>query len=357
MKANRLLLLLALAGLPMMLAALSRWPAAKAPSAYHTETIDEGPIERTVLAMGSLHPAQMVTVGTPFSGTVLERHADFNDRVRRGQVLLRLDPAQPRARLRQALAQVASAAASLELARATLARNEALLKQGFISALALLQSQRELDVAQAAHELAAAQADAARAELASSVITSPIDGVVLRRNVDAGQTVAASFQTPDLFVIAHDLRQMHIHAQVHEADVVGIEAGMPARFTVDAYPDTEFHGRVLQLRLGAQPQGGSVSYTAVIGVENTEERLKPGMTALARIVKARREQALRVPKAALRFQPGPDGLSRVWTVAPGWQLEAHTVKLGLESEEHAELLAGTTLRAGDPLVVRRVDAP
>jgi HlyD family secretion protein len=278
---------------------------------YRTAQIDRGPITQVVLATGALQPVITVNVGTQVSGTVLERFADFNDRVKKGQVLLRLDPANLQARLRQTQAQMASAEASLALARATLERNQRLVQQGFISALALDQSQREFDAARANVEVARAQVDAAQTDLANSVIRSPIDGVVIRRNADVGQTVAASFQTPDLYLLARDLREMLIHTSVSEADVGLIRTGQVVRFTVDAYPEREFEGKVQQFRLNSSSNQGVVTYNIVVAVPNADELLKPGMTAQTKIVVSNKPEVVRLPTGALRFRPDEDETKKI----------------------------------------------
>ena len=400
-----------LAGLVVVLlavAAITWWqqrPVKPPPVKYRTALVDSGPITQVVMATGTLQPVVTVTVGTQVSGTVLERLADFNDRVRRGQVLLRLDPANLQARLRQAQAQRAAAQAALTLAEASFARNQQLVGQGFISELALDQSRRERSAAQANVALAQAQVDAARTDLDNSVISSPIDGVVIRRNIDVGQTVAASFQTPELYLLARDLRQMQIHTSVSEADVGQIAVGLPVRFTVDAYPDAEFLGEVAQFRLHATNSNGIVTYNVIVSVDNQDERLKPGMTAQARIVLESKPAVLRLPTAALRFQPdederraieaaakgdaasapasasapagsaGPspgtsstdDGVlsrtrggqrvHRVWTVGDKQLPVPHEVTVGISNTRYTELVSvlSGSLKAGDALITRRVD--
>ena len=415
---NRSTKALALAALLLAAGGAALWwqqrPAPKLVEKYRTALVDRGPIAQVVMATGTLQPVTTVNVGTQVSGTVLERFADFNDRVRRGQVLLRLDPANLQARLRQALAQAASAEAGLALARATLERNRRLLEQNFISALALDQNQREFDAASANLEVARAQVDSARNDLDNSVIRSPIDGVVIKRNVDVGQTVAASFQTPDLYLLARDLREMQIHTNVSEADVGMVKPGQTVRFTVDAYPDAEFEGRVQQFRLNSTTTQGVVTYNIIVSVDNTDERLKPGMTAQTRIVLQSKPEVLRLPTASLRFQPddderkaiaaaasaqasvsvsvsgvagkaapsplsaaaaaaaqGDDGVLtrtgagqrvfRVWTVGPGKDQvpQPHEVTVGIANTRYTELasvLSGS-VKAGDALITRRADAP
>ncbi|MDP1899855.1 MAG: efflux RND transporter periplasmic adaptor subunit [Rubrivivax sp.] len=378
---------------------------APVPDKYRTALVDRGPITQVVMATGTLQPVTTVNVGTQVSGTVLERLADFNDRVKRGQVLLRLDPANLQARLRQAQAQLASAEASLALARATLERNQRLVAQNFISALVLDQSQREVAVARAGVELARAQLDAAQTDLDNSVIRSPIDGVVIKRNVDVGQTVAASFQTPDLYLLARDLREMQIHTNVSEADVGQVRPGQEVRFSVDAYPDGEFEGRVQQFRLNSTNTAGVVTYTIVVDVANADERLKPGMTAQTRIVLQSKRDVLRLPTAALRFQPDDDErkaiaaaasasgaasgaaspatraataaasaasdddgvlsstrggqrVYRVWTVGPGQVPQPQEVTAGISNTRFTELasVVSGSVKAGDALITRRADS-
>jgi HlyD family secretion protein len=283
---------------------------------FRTAAIDQGPITQVVLATGALQPVITVTVGTQVSGTVSERLADFNDHVKKGQVLLRLDPATLNARMRQARAQQASAESALVLARSTLERNRKLVAQGFISALTLDQNQREVDAAVANVDLARAQVESAQTDLDNSVIRSPIDGVVIKRSIDVGQTVAASFQTPDLYLLAKDLREMVIQTNVSEADVGLIQAGQAVRFTVDAYPDREFEGKVDQFRLNSASNSGVVTYTIVVNVDNPDELLKPGMTAQTRIVVAAKDKVTRVPTAALRFRPDEDSLKAIAKAAP-----------------------------------------
>ena len=360
---------------------------------FRTAAVDRGAISQAVLANGTLQPVNTVNVGTQVSGTVLERSADFNDRVKKGQVLLRLDPATLQARLRQALAQLSSAEASLALARSTVERNQRLVAQGFISALALDQSQREVAAAQAGVEVARAQVDAAQTDVNNSVIRSPVDGVVIKRNIEVGQTVAASYQTPDLYQIAQDLREMRIHTNVSEADVGLIRPGQVARFSVDAYPEREFEGTVEQFRLNSTSNSGVVTYPIVVAVENREERLKPGMTAQVRIVVGSKTDVLRIPTAALRFRPDEDELKappgaataasaaassttaaradddgllgarrdgvrlfRVYTVGEGQRPLPHEVTIGISNTRFTEMLSGD-LKAGDALITRRAETP
>jgi len=272
------------------------------PSKYRSAIADRGAINQTVTATGTINPVALINVGSQVSGTVAELHADFNDRVKKGQVLLKLEPTIFNAQVRQAEASIASAQASLRLAQATYQRNEQLVAQNFVSSLALDQSRREMDVANANLQLAQAQLDRSRADLNNSVIRSPIDGVVIKRTIDLGQTVAASFTTPNLFQIAQDLTKMQIDTSVSEADVGLLRDGLPARFVVDAYPDREFAATMRQFRLAPNVVQNVVTYNVVLDVDNVDELLKPGMTAQVRLVVANRPDVLRIPTTALRFR-------------------------------------------------------
>jgi len=272
------------------------------PSKYRTSAVDIGAINQTVTATGTINPVALVNVGSQVSGTVVELNADFNDRVTKGQVLLKLDPTIFNAQIRQFEASRASSMANLKLAEANYERNQQLMAQNFVSGTVVDQSLREMDVARANVQLAQAQLDRARADLNNSVIRSPIDGVIIKRTIDLGQTVAASFNTPNLFQIARDLTKMQIDTSVSEADVGALKDGLPARFVVDAYPDREFHATMRQFRLAANVVQNVVTYNVVLDVDNQDEMLKPGMTAQVRLVVANRPNVLRIPTTALRFQ-------------------------------------------------------
>lgn len=272
------------------------------PSKYRSSVVDRGPINQTVTATGTINPVALINVGSQVSGTVAELHADFNDRVKKGQVLLKLEPTIFNAQVGQAEASIASARANLRLAQATYQRNEQLVAQKFVSSLALDQSRREMEVAAANLKLAQAQFERARADLNNSVIRSPIDGVVIKRTIDLGQTVAASFNTPNLFQIANDLTKMQIDTSVSEADVGQLRDGLPARFVVDAYPEREFSATMRQFRLAPNVVQNVVTYNVVLDVDNSDELLKPGMTAQVRLVVANRPDVLRIPTTALRFR-------------------------------------------------------
>lgn len=274
---------------------------------YATAALERGAITQTVSANGTLNPVKLVNVGSQVSGIVKKLYADFNDHVKAGQVLLELDPALTQAQLQQSMASVSSANASLELALANEARMRKLHEQEYVSRQELDQAVQALKTAQAQVALAQAQAVRDRTNLAYTVIRSPVTGVVVSREVDLGQTVAASFQTPNLFKIAQDLSKMQIDSSYAEADVGHIHEGQPANFRVDAFPNRSFRGEVRQVRLNPTTQQNVVTYNVVISVDNSDKILMPGMTAYVSITVDQRKDALLVPNAALRFRPSESG--------------------------------------------------
>ncbi|WP_312519314.1 efflux RND transporter periplasmic adaptor subunit [Massilia sp.] len=362
-------------------------------SKYRSSPVDRGAIHQTVTATGTINPVALINVGSQVSGTVAELNADFNDRVRKGQVLLKLEPTIFNAQVGQAEANIASARASLRLSQATFERNQQLVEQKFVSSLALDQSRREMEVAAANLKLAQAQLDRARADLNNSVIRSPIDGVVIKRTIDLGQTVAASFNTPNLFQIAQDLTKMQIDTSVSEADVGLLKDGLPARFVVDAYPDREFHATMRQFRLAPNVVQNVVTYNVVLDVDNSDELLKPGMTAQVRLVVANRDNVLRIPTTALRFRlleedqeaerkrnkataqtapaspaPAPEDdvafrsasetarMFKVYKLDARNQPQAVDIRAGLSNFRYTEVLSGD-LKAGDQIITRAINEP
>ena len=269
---------------------------------YRTVAVERGSVVQSVSANGTLNPVVLVSVGTQVSGTVKKLYVDFNDQVKAGQPLLELDDALVAASERQSAANVINAQASLDLAQANETRMRALLAQEYISRQEYDQAAQALKSARA--QLAQAQAANARdrANLGYTTIRSPVDGVVIDRVVDLGQTVAASFQTPTLIKIAQDLTEMRIDTSFAEADLGNIREGLPARFTVDAFPDRQFEGVVQQIRLNPTTQQNVVTYNVRISVANPEHILLPGMTAYVTIGVQSRDDVLLVPNAALRFK-------------------------------------------------------
>ena len=279
-----------------------------------TAKVDQGPITQRVTANGTLNPVILVNVGTQISGSVLSLHTDFNQPVKKGQLLAELDPAILLSQIRQTEANLASARANLNNARLALDRNENLKAKGFVSDGALDGLRKDLQTAQAQVQQIEAQLSRDQTNLGYSKIRSPIDGIVVSRGIDVGQTVAASFQTPTLFQIARDLRRMQIDTSVAEADVGMIKPDQPVQFTVDAFREQEFSAKVRMVRLNPTTQQNVVTYNVVIDVDNKDGTLLPGMTAQVAVITDRKENVIRVPSSALRFKP-PESV--VATVATG----------------------------------------
>lgn len=340
---------------------------------YRFQAAEKGDLTQTVSANGTINPVTLVSVGTQVSGTVKKLYVDFNSKVEKGQVLLELDDALLSAQQKQSQANVQSAAASLDLALANEARMRSLFSQEYVS-------RQELDTAVQARKAAEAQllltraaVEKDRANLAYSVIRSPVSGVVVDRAVDIGQTVAASLQTPTLFKIAQDLSKMQIHANFAEADIGSIRVGQSVRFTVDAFAGRNFQGEVMQVRLNPTTQQNVVTYDVVVNVDNPEQILMPGMTAYVSIAVAERKDVLLVPNAALRFKPSngvtrkpgsghPGGVpkggaaprqdafsGKVYVLEQG-ELVPVNVTLGITDSRNTEITGGD-IKAGDQLVV------
>src|SRR5436189_4893953 len=351
------------------------WPAGgKAPAGYVTVAVDRGPIEQAVNATGTVNPVTTVQVGTYVSGPIQAIDVTFNSPVKKGQRVAKIDPAPFAVKVREAEATVKNAQAKVggdradvRLKKLLLERNRALLARNLIA-------RNDVDTAETAYEVASAQLaldqaavalaqgslEEAKVNLRYTDIVSPVDGVVVSVNVAVGQTVAASFQTPTLFLIAGDLAKMQVDTNVSESDVGRVREGQPTTFTVDAYPGQPFHGKVAQVRNAPITVQNVVTYDVVIAVENPEPELKPGMTANVTITAAKRDQALRIPVRALRFRPVGGGTgtrdaraqeeSAVYVLAPEGALRRVEVEAGIRDNQRAEVLKGD-LHEGDPIVV------
>jgi HlyD family secretion protein len=336
-------------------------------------------IQVSITATGTLEGLNTVEVGAEVSGKVVKLNVDYNDRVKKGDVLAEIDPEQLRASVEEARARVADADAATQQARATLTETRLAAKRAVEQVAQGLIAQQQVEAAQAAAERADANlksamagAVVARATLKSTLsrldkttIVAPIDGVVLARLVEQGQTVTAGFQTPVLFKLAEDLSRLSLHVYVDEADVGRAREGQPASFTVDAYPEKTFPSKVLSLRNEPKTEQNVVSYEAVLAVDNAEHLLRPGMTATATIVAERHTGVLAVPNAALRFTPpepkrfGPPkprvnplleaGTARVWRVVNG-QPEPTVVKRGVSDGRMTEIVQGR-LDVGTKVIV------
>ncbi len=270
---------------------------------FQTAEVTRGDLMQAVTATGQLNPVTNVQVGCQISGIMQKLYADFNTRVTNGQVVAQLDSATYRANLQVAEGDLANAKAGLELARVNAGRAKELLESKLIPQSDYDQSFASLHQAEATVKVREAAVQNAKVNLERCTIYSPVDGIVISRSVDVGQTVAASLNSPTLFVIANDLAQMQIDANVAEADVGGIAEEQNVDFTVDAFPNRTFHGQVVQVRNAPITVQNVVTYDTVIGVNNADLKLKPGMTANVSIIIAERNEVLKIPNSALRYRP------------------------------------------------------
>ena len=337
---------------------------------FRTEKVVKGDIVMAVTSTGTVNPVTTVLVGTQVSGTIKEIYVDFNSPVKKGQLIARIDPALFEAQVNQARANLFSAKANLEKAEATLVdakrtmdRNKELFSKNLVA-------RSELDTAETNHETSKATVSAAKAQVAQTEaalslaetnlyytkIVSPVEGIVVSRNVDVGQTVAASFQTPTLFSIAQDLTKMQIDANVDESDIGNIKVRQDVEFIVDAYPDITFKGSVWQVRNAPITVQNVVTYDVVIKVDNPEVKLKPGMTANVSIITAIKKDVLKIPNAALRFSPSEKGVQTPEKKGPGiWILEKEQpmripVSTGISDGNYTELISGE-IREGQEVII------
>lgn len=375
-------IVLALVGLAAVF--IPRKPPA---SDYRLAKVEKGSIVSNVSATGTLAAVVTVQVGTQVSGTISRLFVDFNSPVKKGQAIAQIDPALFSARVEESRGNYISAQAGLDKAKAdlvdarrTLERSRQLIKDGILA-------QSDFDTADTRYKqsLAAVRAaegsisqargsySQAKTNLKYATITSPVDGIVVSRNVDVGQTVAASFQTPTLFTIAQNLANMKIDTSVDEADISRVAVGQPVTFTVDSYPEISFTGKVTQIRNAPIISQNVVTYTVVIGVDNKELKLKPGMTANVSIETARKDDVLKIPSAALRFKPKPareakgkpdgkgagkrkrEGGPVVYVLGPEKQPVPVPVVTGISNSGHVELVQGN-LKENDEVIIDQVSA-
>jgi HlyD family secretion protein len=330
MKHRMFFVICAIALVTVSLAAYYRTSGGDKEPQYTTAPVTRGDIVETVDATGTLQAVTTVQVGTQVSGTIKALHADFNTVVKKGQVIAELEPSLFQAQVDQARASVAKLQADVENARVNVTDTQVKLKRaGELSDQQLIarsdydtavtaanQAQAQLKSAQASLQQGLANLNQAQVNLEHTIIRAPIDGVVISRNVDVGQTVAASMQAPTLFVIANDLSHMQVNASIDESDIGQVKPGQKVTFKVDAYPEDTFRGTVSQVRLQPQTSSNVVSYITLIDVPNPELKLKPGMTATVTVEVARADNVLRVPNAGLRFR-GSAQRPRVWVLQNG----------------------------------------
>jgi HlyD family secretion protein len=308
---SRRRLLIALVG--VVAAALLGWwvlhRGATGATSYRLAAVERGNVQQTVSATGTLGAVKTVQVGTQVSGQVTAEFADFNDHVTKGQLLAQIDPTLAQQAVRDAQAQLDKAQAQLRQAQQEYNRNAPLARDNYISASEFSTVQVNLSVAQAGVKSAQVTLDRAKQNLSYTNIYAPINGVVVERNVDVGQTVASSLSAPQLYLIAQDLSQMQILAAVDESDIGSIKAGQGVQFTVQAYPGRNFVGAVDEVRLQSKLQDNVVSYTVVVKVDNADGKLLPGMTATVEFITGSANNVLTVPNGALRFKPSAEALA------------------------------------------------
>lgn len=342
---------------------------AKAPK-YVTQTADRGDIRSAVSATGTVNAVTTVLVGTQVSGTIKQLFVDFNSPVKKGQLLAQIDPASTEAQVAQASANVSLARANLEKSRVALRdtltnfkRNKILYGKNFISKSDLdtsetnyLSAIAQVKASEAQVEQTQAALSLAQTNLRYTQILSPVDGTVISRSIDVGQTVAASFQTPTLFTIAQDLKKMQIDANIDEADIGRIKTNQPVTFTVDAYPDMKFKGNVSEIRNSPTTVQNVVTYAVIVKVDNPELKLKPGMTANVLIVIDDKKDVLRIPNAALRVKIVDKELRAASPKGPGvWMLDHKKPKrvpltIGISDNQFTEVVSGN-LNESDQVIV------
>lgn len=318
---------------------------------FETAKIEKGNIQTTITATGTIEPVTSVTVGTQVSGIVSRLYVDYNSVVKKGQVIAELDKTNLTSELNTAKANLASAQSTLNYEQANYNRYQTLYDKGLVSANDYESAQ--LSYRKARESVATARESVAKAttNLGYATITSPIDGVVLSKSVEEGQTVASSFNTPELFVIAKDLTDMRVIADIDEADIGGVKEGQRVSFTVDAFPDDKFEGQVTQVRQEATTTSNVVTYEVVISAPNSDLKLKPGLTANVTIYTLEKNDVLTVPSKALRFTPNEALLKndqkiedcpaehKLWTLKDN-TFKAHAVETGTTNGVMTEIVSG-----------------
>lgn len=334
-----------------------------------TATAARGDVSNSVTATGSIEPVTQVEVGTQVSGIIDKLYADYNSVVTKGQLIVEMDKVTLQSELTSQQATYDGAKAEYEYQQKNYLRNQALHEKQLISDTEFEESTYNYAKAKSAYESSEANLAKAKRNLAYATITSPIDGVVISRAVEEGQTVAAGFETPTLFTIAADLTQMQVIADVDEADIGGVKEGQRVEFTVDAYPNDTFEGTVTQVRLEATEESNVITYEVVISAHNPDLKLKPGLTANVTIYIAERRNVVNIPVKALRFVPDPlsskapapeqtpqpqapdnDSLKTVW-VQEGQEWKPRQVKVGMDNGVNVEICSG--LNEGEVVAVDR----
>lgn len=347
---SRLPLIVSAVILTSVVAGIAWWRAERAATpSYLTVNPTRGTVVRSVNATGTVNPVLTVIVGSYVSGVIRDVYCDYNTRVRKGQLCAKIDPRSYEAALDQANGQLARDSAQLEMARLDLARYSTLMEQDSIAKQTYDDQRALVHQIEGTVQLDRALVRTAEVNLGYTDILSPVDGTVVARNITLGQTVAASFQTPTLFLIATDLTQMEVDTNVSESDIGAITQGNHVQFSVETFPQRIFHGAVTEVRQAPQTVQNVVTYDVVVGVDNPDFGLKPGMTANVSITVEARSNVLRVPDRALRFNPhrafdagrgsGSEKQPRVWVLRNG-EAVAIPVTVGLNDDTNAEVSGG-----------------
>lgn len=338
---------------------------------YKTQKIENGDIMESITASGTINPLSTVSVGSQASGRIAEIYVDYNSVVKKGQLLALIDQENAKATVQQreaaldiAKAQVAVEENNIKYYKKALNRISKLNASKYSTEKDLEAAERDYDnsVAQLALEQAQvkqaqASLNSAQTELSYTEIKAPVDGIVISKSVEVGQTVAASFETPEIFSVAEDLTKMQIEASVVEADIAKVKEGQQVRFTVDSYADDYFYGTVTQVRNEAITTSNVVTYTVVIGIDNTDLKLKPGMTANVEIITAEEKGVMLVPNQALRFYIDDSDKAKrykdrgVWIIKNG-RPERVTVKIGVSDDDNTQILE-SSLKIGDEVIVSK----
>ena len=318
---------------------------------FETAKVDKGNIQTTITATGTIEPVTSVTVGTQVSGIVSRLYVDYNSVVKKGQIIAELDKTNLISELTAQRANLSSAQSSLNYQQANYQRYKTLYEKGLVSADEYESAQLQYNQAKEQVNSARESVQRAQTNLGYATITSPIDGVVLSKAVEEGQTVAASFNTPELFTIAQDLTDMRVIADIDEADIGGVKEGQRVSFTVDAFPDDKFDGEVTQVRQQATTESNVVTYEVVISAPNKDLKLKPGLTANVTIFTLEKNDVLAAPAKALRFIPNEalltegqkiedvEAQNKVWTLE-GNTFKAHAVEIGTTNGITTEIISG-----------------
>lgn len=365
------IIILSIAAVAVVVIAWAIFGRKSSSNSYYIETATaaRGDVSNSVTATGSIEPVTQVEVGTQVSGIIDKLYADYNSVVTKGQLIAEMDKVTLQSELTSQQATYDGAKAEYEYQQKNYLRNQALHEKQLISDTEFEESTYNYAKAKSAYESSEANLAKAKRNLAYATITSPIDGVVISRAVEEGQTVAAGFETPTLFTIAADLTQMQVIADVDEADIGGVKEGQRVEFTVDAYPNDTFEGTVTQVRLEATEESNVITYEVVISAHNPDLKLKPGLTANVTIYIAERRNVVNIPVKALRFVPDPpsskapapeqtpqpqapdnDSLKTVW-VQEGQEWKPRQVKVGMDNGVNVEICSG--LNEGEVVAVDR----